>query len=134
MTDKKIKLYIASSFVDNHITQILSMLLEKEGFEITYKWWNEFSLDRNEVKFNNDRKGIFECDNFILYHSGKCSTGKFIESGMAHGFNKPIYLIGETLGSIKEKISPFNTPFIYVGLLNEKSINKLIKLLKKRVE
>jgi hypothetical protein len=69
--------------------------LESVGMEITINWTAHDDASRYKEWAKLDRYGVGNCDVFVLVNSGKKSSGKMWECGIADSLGTPMVFIGK---------------------------------------
>jgi hypothetical protein len=126
---KNMKIYIASSWRNQHGVEMLTYLLRKDGHEVISWVENNYGEMHNHItkkfdfetwvnseesdsSFNFDTKGATECDLLIYYApSGKDAC---CELGAAWGAKVPIfglYAKGEDLGLMRKMMTAWYTRY-----------------------
>lgn len=143
------KIYIASSFAFVKEVENLSKLLEHQGHSITEKWFNRpyqipsmgtvhttdlkkiyealsnqefYNKPETKTSFELDKKGVEECDAFVLYAGNKPRkfNGANIELGIAIANNKLCFALGELEKSVLYyPVRQFSNAFELIYYLEE---------------
>jgi len=95
---RKMKVYIAASYLRKEEAQKLGLELEQKGFEILSDWHqvNEQADYHSGQRAIRDMHSVEQCDLFIEFVGDKDSKGgRHCELGLALAWNKKIILIGE---------------------------------------
>ena len=110
------KFYIASSFSLIKQVEFYCDALEREGHEVTVKWWKRLSLKKQfqilspdafyaepecKYAFERDLQGIKEADAllFVAASEPRSYNGANVEVGIAFGLGKPVFSLGTLTNS-----------------------------------
>lgn len=91
------RVYVAAPWTRKEDARAAAELLEREGLEITEKWWDHsettdpVELEDQAVK---DVDGVERSDVLLLLNLEK-SEGKAVETGIALGRRIPVLMVGE---------------------------------------
>jgi len=91
-----VKIYVAGNFQhDRHTVAIIASVLEGEGHEITFKWWEEFRHTKAE-KAGLDMGGVARADVLVVYmENSRRYQGTWVEVGIALQLGSHVYFIGD---------------------------------------
>jgi hypothetical protein len=102
------KIYIASTYADRHLTAKLAAELEKMGFMITRKWWEDAEFGFHTDNASSDMDGVMDADLLICYNSARRSEGKLMEIGMALALGTPVIVLGRPIRTIFKFLMEIN--------------------------
>lgn len=108
------RVYIATKFENAPRAIDIATALEAAGHEITYKWWTNADVTREQAA--KDMKGVRDADALVLIAETNLRySGALTEFGMALAWNIPVYLVGHAL-DVAPTFGP--TPNIFTLLGN----------------
>jgi hypothetical protein len=116
------KVYVASSWEDRHITREVAECLERLGVEVTEHWWTHTSQDNFMQYCESDIKGMQHAELLVfLNFNGKATGGKYVEFGMAVQRQIPILAFGRPITTV------FRPKCIYFEQYNIDQLSNIAK-------
>lgn len=93
--------FIASSWEDRKIANSLSKKFILDfGWRCNTTWWFHVNEGKGLHYALEDMDNVKKADLLIVYNSGKKTTGKLIEIGMALALDKRVFIYGKPITGV----------------------------------